>query len=422
MNSRVLWSEKYKPKTLKRVIGNQEAVRKILNWLRMWERRVPGKKAALLHGPPGTGKTVVVEAIANDYGCELIETNASDFRSGEQIEKQISRCLGYQTLDQGLYESKVGGRIILFDEVDGICGSEDRGGIGAIIEVIRKADCPVFLTANDAWHPKLRTLRQCCVLVDFRRVQNPKIVSYLREICRAEKIEVSDDALESVALNAEGDIRAAINDLQILATGRRALTANDVFVYGRDEQIQTFDALGRFFTAKTWVEAKKAMDESTIGYEIMMLCIHESLPYQFKDREDLARAYGLLSKADIFLKRAKSGQAWKLLKYMFDLMAEIPLLREHGYPTQRVLFSQKLKLMSRTRARRELEKEIGLLIGSKCHVSSMVAIKKCLPYLRIIFSRNAKVAAGLSEWFGMRENMIQHLAGENAGSVLSLIK
>ena len=136
----------------------------------------------------------------------------------------------------------------------------------------------------------------------------------------------------------------------------------------------------------------------------------------------MARAYELLSRADIFLKRAKSGQAWKLLKYVFDLMAGIPLLREHGYPTKRVLFSQKLKLMSSTKARRRLEKEIGLLIGSKCHVSSKRAIRKYLPYLRVIFSRNAKVAAGLSEWFGMRENMIQHLAGENAGSVLSLVK
>ncbi|MDH5769940.1 MAG: replication factor C large subunit [Candidatus Bathyarchaeota archaeon] len=422
MNSRVLWSEKYKPKTLRRVTGNQEAVRKILNWLRMWGKEAPRKRAVLLCGPAGTGKTVVVEAIANDYGCELIETNASDFRRGEQIERQISRCLGHQTLDHGLYESKVRGRMILFDEVDGICGGEDRGGIGAIIKVIRKADCPVFLTVNDAWHPKLKTLRQHCVLVDFHRIQELTIVSYLREICRAEKIEVSEDALESIALNADGDMRAAVNDLQVLAMGRRALTANDVSVYVRDEQVQTFDALVRFFTAKTWVDAKKAMDESTIGYEKMMLCIHESLPYQFKDPEDLARAYELLSRADIFLRRAKSGQAWKLLKYVFDLMAGIPFLREHGYPTKRVLFSQKLKLMSSTGARRRLEKEIGLLIGSKCHVSSRVAIRKYLPYLRVIFSRNAKVAAGLSEWFGMRENMIQHLAGENAGSVLSLVK
>jgi len=422
MNSRVFWSEKYRPKTLKHVIGNEEAVRKILSWLRMWEKGIPRRRAVLLCGPPGTGKTVVVEAIANDRGCELIETNASDFRRSEQIERQISRCIGHQTLDHGLYESKIMGRMILFDEADGICGSEDRGGIGAIIKVIRKADCPVFLTVNDAWHPKLKMLRQNCVLVDFHRVQKSTIVSYLKEICRAEKIEVSDDALESIALNADGDIRAAVNDLQVLAMERKALTLNDVSVYVRDEQVQTFDALMRFFTARTWADAKKAMDESTIGYEMMMLCIHESLPYQFKDSEDLAKAYELLSRADIFLKRAKSGQAWKLLNYMFDLMAGIPLIRRHGYPTQRVLFSQKLTFMSRTRARRSLEKEIGLLIGSKCHVSSKVAMREYIPYLKVIFSRNAKVAAGLSEWFGMRENMIQYLAGENEGRVMSLVK
>ncbi len=153
-----------------------------------------------------------------------------------------------------------------------------------------------------------------------------------------------------------------------------------------------------------------------------MLCIHESLPYQLKDPENLATAYELLSRADIFLKRTKESQAWKLLKYVFDLMAGIPLLDGCGHPSRGILFSQKLKLMGRTWARRRLEREIGLLIGSKCHVSSTVATRIYLPYLRVIFSRNAKVAAGLSKWFGMRKNMIEHLAGKNSGGVLSLVK
>ena len=422
MSARVLWSEKYKPKTLKHIRGNQEAVRKILNWLRGFEIGSPSKRAAMLWGPPGTGKTVVVEAIANDYGYELIETNASDFRTNEQIEREILRCLGHQTLDYGLYESKVRGRIILFDEVDGISGMEDKGGIGAIIKVIREADCPVFLTANDAWNPKLKMLRQHCVLVDFQGTERSAIVSYLREICRAEDIDASDDALDSIILNADGDIRAAVNDLQALTIGRRKLTGDDVSVYVRDEQVQTFSALLRFFTAKTWADAKKAVDGSTIGYEKMMLCIHESLPYQFKDPENLATAYELLSRADIFLKRTRGSQAWKLLKYVFDLMAGIPLLDRCGHPSRGILFSQKLKLMGMTWARRRLEREIGLLIGSKCHVSSTAATRIYLPYLRVIFSRNSKVAAGLSKWFGMRKNMIEHLAGKNADSVLSLVK
>ncbi len=421
MNSEVPWSEKYKPRTLGRMKGNRSAIQKILNWLRSWERGKPRKRAVLLWGPPGTGKTAMVKAIANDYGYELIETNASDFRTGEQIERHISRCLSHQTLDYGLYGSKVRGRVILFDEVDGMSGSEDRGGIGAIIKLIKRADCPVFLTANDAWNPKLKALRQHCIIVGFHRIQVPTIVSYLRDICRSEKIDVSEEVLESIALNADGDLRAAINDLQALATGEVSLTEGAP-IYARDEQVETFDALSRFFTAKNWADAKRAVDESMIGYEKMMLCIHESLPYQFKDPKDLAWAYKLLSMSDIFLKRAKSGQAWRLLKYVFDLMAGIPVLREHGYPTGQVLFSKKLKLMGKTRARREIEREIGQLVGSRCHVSSRAAIRMYLPYLRVIFSRNARVAAGLSEWFGMEDGMIQHLAGENAGNVLSLVK
>lgn len=305
---RVPWTQKYRPKTLEQVVGNREAIEKILGWLRKFngsdgEKETRQKKAVLLHGSPGTGKTVTVEAIANDLGYILVETNASDFRTSEQIERWIARSVGYKTLEQAFYQGR--GRAVLFDEVDGISGQEDKGGVGAIIKVIKEAKCPVFLTANDIYQPKLRELRQYCFEVGFKKIEERTVVSYLGKICKSEGIEADMEALLLIARNADGDLRVAINDLQALSEGKKALTPEDVTVYARDEQIQTFDALRRFFAAKTWAEARQSVEEATIDSETMMLCIHESLPYQFKDPNDLAAAYDLLSRASMFLRRSQ---------------------------------------------------------------------------------------------------------------------
>lgn len=414
------WTQKYRPKTLKKVVGNEKTVKKILDWLKKWGGSSKEKKAALLFGPPGVGKTVVVEAIANDFNYTLVEMNASDFRTAEQVERLISRSVGYQTLDSTFFGME--GRIVLFDEVDGISGREDHGGVGAIIDVIKRAKCPVFLTANDIYSTKLRDLRSYCFEVEFERVREDALISHMSEICKSEGVEASKDALQIIARNAEGDVRVAINDLQATGEGRKRLSPEDVKVYSRDIQAQTFDALRSFFAAKTWGEARKSLEETTIDQETMMLCIHESLPYQFKDPLDLAVAYDMLSKADIFLVKAQRERFWQLMKYFYDFMTSIPLLRTSGWPSSYVRFSQKLVEMSRSRVQRSLRREMGLLIGDKLHISSYLADREVVPYLRVIFSSNPKAAAEISSWIGLNEEMIEYISRNNSEEILEIVK
>ncbi|NIO37265.1 AAA family ATPase, partial [Candidatus Bathyarchaeota archaeon] len=73
------WTVKYKPMTLNEVVGNQEAKAKIIEWIQQWEKKPPKKRALLLYGPPGIGKTATIEALAKDLDMELVESNASDY-------------------------------------------------------------------------------------------------------------------------------------------------------------------------------------------------------------------------------------------------------------------------------------------------------------------------------------------------------
>ena len=133
------WTVKHKPRTLTEVVGNEEAIQRLLAWVKSWDKCLPKRRAAFLHGPPGIGKTVTVEALASDLNMELVERNASDYRTEEAVQK----FAGLASQTGTLFGKK---RLILFDELDGLTGREDRGGVGAITQIAKAALVPVILS------------------------------------------------------------------------------------------------------------------------------------------------------------------------------------------------------------------------------------------------------------------------------------
>ncbi len=394
------WVDKYRPKRTSEIIGNQEAVQQFVSWLKNWK---PGTKPVFLYGPPGVGKTLTVEVAAKELGYELIELNASDVRT----EEAIRRALGPASQYGSLFGFK--GRLIFLDEVDGITGREDRGGLAAILELIKEARMPIALAANDPWDPKLRPLREACTMIRFNKLRSTQIVPLLRRICQAEGIKADERALKIIAELSEGDVRSAINDLQAVAQGRKVLTPEDVqWLRARNRQYGAFDVLKMLFMARTAREAKEAINSSLVDYETLLQWIHENLPLQYEDPEELAKAYDALSKADVYLGRAKKTQRWELLRYFFDLMsAGVALARRGKYHFVKYQFPKKILLMAQTKKARELREEAARLIAAKCHVSRRVAKTDIIPYLSIMLS--TPMGKGIAKWLELSDDMVKVL-------------
>ena len=81
------WTVKHRPRTSKDVAGNKTAIEKLREWIDSWAKGPPSKRAVLLYGPAGVGKTSISQAIAEEHGWDLVEINASDKRSGEILSK-----------------------------------------------------------------------------------------------------------------------------------------------------------------------------------------------------------------------------------------------------------------------------------------------------------------------------------------------
>ncbi len=402
------WVVKHKPISLKDVVGNGKAIQKIVNWVESWNDGIPKKRAAFLYGPPGVGKTVTVEALANDFRMELVEKNASDHRT----QKAVKHFAGLASQ----YAPMFGGRrIVLLDELDGLTGSADRGGVRAITEIVKTSRCPVVLIANRAYDPRFSTLRRYCLLIKFEKPQVSQVMIHLKRICLNESIQADENALKFVAQRSGGDVRSAVNDLQALAQGKKRLTYEDVAWLGyRDRQEEIFTVLRMIIYGKTCVGAKRAVDMADVDLDMLFEWVYENVPSHFTHPHDLAEAMDALSMSDVYRGRILSTQDWSLMRYVIDYMtAGVAMARKetktHGWIPFR--FPSRIQMLSRSRAERAMKLKIGQKIKRKCHISAVRALRHILPYLMTIFRNNTEIAAGLSKWFDLESDMIEYLAG-----------
>ncbi|MCJ7613373.1 replication factor C large subunit, partial [Candidatus Bathyarchaeota archaeon] len=317
MTTDLLWVEKYRPKKISDVVGNELAKNAFINWLKDKHRR---KKAVLLYGPAGVGKTALVNAASNQFNFTIIEMNASDTRTEKAINKVGKPATSFVALDRFSSESK--GNILFLDEVDGVFGQQDRGGIKAIINIVKESLIPVVMAANDTDQKKLRPLKKVCQLIRFQQVRIPLIITTLRKICVAENIEAEFEALERIAQNSLGDMRSAINDLQSTSEGKQVLTLQDtMFLSTRNKDIGMYETLRGVFSAESVGEAAMVLNRSSVNYDDFLLSISDNLPLRYPNSTDLAQAYDLVSRADVFRGRVGT-ENWRLLKYFFNLLAE----------------------------------------------------------------------------------------------------
>lgn len=413
------WTRKHKPQTQTEIIGNKNARQKFLTWLKSWNRGIPKKRAALLYGSPGVGKTVTVEALAKDLKMELVEKNASDYRTTEAIKRFAGLASQYKTLFGA-------NRLILLDEVDGISGREDRGGLRALTEILKTTRSPVALTANDAYNPRFRTIRKYCLLIEFKKPTIREIVSHLKKICAKEDVDVDEKALKLITERAGRDVRSAVNDLQALVQGKKSLTYDDVVWYaGRDRKEVIFDVLRTILYSRDSWEAKKAVSAADVDPDTLFNWIYENTPHHITDPHDLTKSMNSLALADIYRKRIRATQNWSLLRYVIDFMASgVAVSRQRTKSSGWIpfRFPEKIRYLSRSRGERALQSAIGMKIRRRCHISAVRGVKEFLPYLRIIFENNPIMAAGLSNWLDLDESMIEYLAGNKKQTKMIIAK
>lgn len=304
------WCEKYRAVCFTDIKGQNEGVEKIKNFV----RNFPAKKAIILQGPVGTGKTSLIHALANEMNFEILELNASDLRNREQLEKILKPAVEQKSLTKT-------GKIILVDEVDGVTAT-DYGGLSELNRLIHLTKFPIFITANDIWQSKFKELRKKSELIQLKEVDYKIIFLILENIAKAENSPLKYEDIKAIAIKAKGDVRAAINDLQTASIMKS--TGEDISILSiseRDKEQDIFNALKQVFKTPTNLETLRIFDNVNMPIEKIALWLEKNIPEEYSTAEELAKAHEALSKADIFKGRIYKQQYWRFSVYQNILLS-----------------------------------------------------------------------------------------------------
>jgi replication factor C large subunit len=291
--------EKYRVDSLNDIKGQAIAVEEIRSFLRMF----PAKKALILNGPVGTGKTSMVLALAKEEDRELFELNASDLRNRKSLEAVLKPSLEQQSL----FGKK---KLILMDEADGITGS-DRGGLPELIALISKTKVPILITANDIWGKKFSLLRKTCKIVSLKELSDIDVRGIVVEVLQKEGKKIKNETIDLIVKGARGDARAALNDLEsVILLGEENI--KDISL--REKKQDIFNDLKKLFQNQVDEKTLRIFDNSEMNLDEILLWIEENIPLEYQGKA-LFKAYECLSKADIFKGRIYRNQYWRFMVY-----------------------------------------------------------------------------------------------------------
>ncbi|KAH0946169.1 hypothetical protein HN011_006968 [Eciton burchellii] len=335
--------EKYRPKTMKKIIGQQgdkSSANNLYIWLRDWHknRQDPkfndgtGKqthgqsfKAALLSGPPGVGKTTTAQVVCKELGYDLVEFNASDTRNKMLLKQEISGLLSNTTIKDyvtGTKQKITNKHVLLMDEVDGMAGNEDRGGLQELVNLMKTTEVPIICICNDRFNTKVKTISTHSYDLRFSKLRVEQIRGYMKSLCHQENIEISKDDLDRLIESTNYDIRQVINHLEFLGGQTSHVKTTDKKHSNKNFKIGPFDVAKMVFNAQ---EQKNMNLNERIGlyfhdYNIAPLFVQEnylgvrlSQAPIIQRLQRIANAADSISQGDLIEKVMRSNMMWSLL-------------------------------------------------------------------------------------------------------------
>jgi replication factor C small subunit len=243
-----LWVEKYRPRTLKEVVGQDRITERLQAYV--IAKNVPHLMFA---GPAGTGKTTSALALARTLFGEdtwrqnFNELNASDERGIGIIRGKIKDFARTAPIGNTAF------KIIFLDEADSLT-MDAQAALRRTIERYTRI-CRFILSVNYS-SKIIEPIQSRCAVFRFKPLTAEAIKSYLRIIAKKEKLEVTSEGLETLIFIARGDMRKAINLLQVAASIDPHITAERIYetsATARPEDVRELITLamnGNFIAAR----------------------------------------------------------------------------------------------------------------------------------------------------------------------------
>ncbi|MBI5698519.1 MAG: AAA family ATPase [Thaumarchaeota archaeon] len=356
-----MWSEKHRPKKIIDMVGNEEARKSFVDWLIKWKK---GAKPVLLVGPPGIGKTTLAQLAAKEFGYDMIGMNASDVRNKSNIDELLSPLLGNTSL--------LGKPMIFVDEVDGIHGRSDFGGVEALLKILKEPTIPIILAANYDDSDKMKNIKKAAKTIYLKPVPPRLLGLYLGMVLKEEGEKLSPGTIIKTVVECRGDIRSMLNMAQAQVGGFDILS---------EKSFETLDVeagVNAFFKAKTKQEAQIVLYSLRIDPREKINAFYSSVVTSNISNSDMAKMLDVISEADMLYGRIMRTQEWRLLRYLDNILLK---MYSENMSVQYSQYNLPWPLLNKLRWDGKVIKSITTNLAQRFHASKSAIATFYLPYI-----------------------------------------
>ena len=241
--TQTIWTEKYRPQTLKDIVGQEAITKRLQAYV-----NTQSLPHLILAGSAGVGKTTSALALAKQLYKEtwhqnFHELNASDERGIGIIRGKIKEFARTAPIQADF-------KIIFLDEADSLT-NDAQAALRRTIERYSTI-CRFILSVNYS-SKIIEPIQSRCAVLRYRPINENALKKYLRTIAKQEELEITPEGIETLIYLAAGDMRKAINTLQVAATINPTITPQLLYetsATARPQDIQTLllDALNGNYT------------------------------------------------------------------------------------------------------------------------------------------------------------------------------
>ena len=229
-----MFTTKYRPKLLKKFIGNQQVFQPFIKWLLDWNS-LNKTKCALVYGLNGIGKSLLVELVLNKHSYNIINLTTDE----ENSKKNIKPLIKTKKTIHGLEN------VLVISDIDSI---SERGFISVILEFIKETQIPIICICDNKYDQTIKPILAYCFDIKLTPPTLDEVYPLIYDIVKNENIKITKAGVNKLYKQSNGDIRNILNTLQIY---------NKTTDYSKNIQsYNIFDTTSKILSQETELEEK----------------------------------------------------------------------------------------------------------------------------------------------------------------------